>query len=72
MTQITAQIPIRLSYGLYSDILTATSGKVIPQIKFGGWEVLLQDPFEEDIVDDETEEMHGKIPNFKNHARELM
>lgn len=31
-----------------------------------------QDPFEEETIDDETEEMNGKSLNTKNYARELM
>ena len=37
---VEAYLPVYESYGLYSDILKATSGKVVPQMKFGGWEIL--------------------------------
>lgn len=66
MTQVTAHVPIHNSYGLYLEILKATSGKVIPQIKFGGWRVIDQDPFYEENLCENMKEIHGEAFKIKN------
>ena len=72
MILVEAYLPVHESYGLYSDILKATSGKVVPQMKFGGWEILDQDPFFEDQLTDELKEDHGEDFKIKNYAKEII
>ena len=48
LIEIKANLPVHQSFGFYGKVLEATSGEVIPQLQFAGWELIDQDPFFEE------------------------
>lgn len=71
LAQVQGLIPIHESFGFYSDVLTGTSGRVVPQLKFAGWETIKENPFLEEILTDEHVTQHGDT-KLKNYAKELV
>jgi small GTP-binding protein len=72
LVQVTAKLPVHESFGFYTEVLKGTSGRVIPQLKFTGWEVIEQHPFyEETLTEAELEEMGADV-KIRNYAKELV
>ena len=69
---VTAFLPVQDSQGFYTDTLRATSGGVVPQLNFGGWEVIETDPFYEDLMTEEQKMDHGEDFKIKNEAKQLL
>ena len=72
LVQVTAKLPVHESFGFYTEVLKGTSGRVIPQLKFTGWEVIEQNPFyEETLTEAELEEVGADV-KIRNYAKELV
>ena len=69
---VKATLPVHESFGFYSETLVSTSGRVIPQLKFQGWEILDQDPFYDINMSEVDIEDHGKNFKIRNYAKELI
>ena len=72
MILILGYLPVHESYGFYKEILKNTSGRVEPQLKFAGWDVIDQDPFFEENLTENDLEDHGQDFKIKNYAQELL
>lgn len=72
LSLIKATLPVHESFGFYSETLINTSGRVIPQLRFQGWEVLDQDPFYDINMSEVDIEDHGKDFKIRNYAKELI
>lgn len=72
MILIIGYLPVHESYGFYKEILKNTSGRVEPQLKFGGWDVIDQDPFFGENFTEGDLEDHGMDFKIRNYAQELL
>jgi ribosome assembly protein 1 len=45
MFLVSVHLPLSSSFGFYSSLQVATSGRVTAQLEFDGWVVLETDPF---------------------------
>ena len=58
---INALVPIQESFGFHSEMMIATSGRVIPELKFSGWKMIEEDPFYEPKTHDVNFFVHAKF-----------
>ena len=65
------QIPVHESFGFYREVLTGTSGRVVPQLKFAGWDKIPENPFLEEQLTEEHVTVHGDT-KVRNYAKELV
>jgi small GTP-binding protein len=72
LVQVIAKLPVHESFGFYTEVLKGTSGRVIPQLKFTGWEIIEQNPFYEETLTETDKEDFGTDIKIKNYARELV
>jgi ribosome assembly protein 1 len=72
LIEIKSTLPFHESFGFYGKVLQGTSGEVIPQLNFAGWEVIDEDPFFEERMTKEQREDFGEDVKLKNYARDLM
>lgn len=72
ISQVKSILPIHESFGFHSEVLKATSGRVLPQITFGGWEIINQNPFFEETLSKEYKEEFGTDVKMRNYAKDLV
>ncbi|OLL25980.1 Ribosome assembly protein 1 [Neolecta irregularis DAH-3] len=68
---IKAKIPVIESFGFADDIRKRTSGAASPQLIFGGFEILDQDPFWVPTTEEELEDL-GDTADKENIAKRYM
>lgn len=72
VSEVLAKLPIHESFGFHGEVLRATSGRVLPQLTFGGWEVIPQNPFYEETLTKEMQDEIGAEVKIRNYAKDIV
>merc|ERR1719152_245427 len=66
-----AELPVCESFGFYNEVMTMTSGRIVPHVEFNSWKIIEEDPFFVPRTQEEIEEWGDAFLN-KNYTKELI